>query len=100
MSGLSPDQSEVARKNYSTFLQQLASVGQNKVAEALGQSETSISRWKNGEVETVMRALARLGLQVVPVSAPYVDRSYLAALKTIARHALDAEVQAAEPTDR
>ncbi len=53
---------ERARKNLQGILQALSSIGQARVAEALGVSESTISRWKDsGELERLARLLAVLG---------------------------------------
>lgn len=49
------------------ILRRLASIGQVKLAEALGVSEATISRWKSEQAEQCAKALALLGLKVVPV---------------------------------
>lgn len=97
MTELSQEQAETARKNYSAFLQALASTGQKNLAEALGLSETAISRWKQGDMELATKALAVLGLRIVPLSDPYVPKDYLSALKVIVRHSLSEEQP--EPDD-
>lgn len=54
---------ERARKNLAGILRALASVGQARVAEAMGVSESTVSRWKDegGELERFARLLAVLG---------------------------------------
>lgn len=58
---------ERTRKNLSALLHGLASVGQAAVAEALGVSESTVSRWKEGggELERLARLLAALGQKTV-----------------------------------
>lgn len=81
---LSPGQHERAREFESLILQQLASVGQRTVANALDVSESTISRMKGGEIETLCRLLAALELQVVPGSAITKCPDYLKSLETLA----------------
>jgi hypothetical protein len=60
-----PDQVE-ARKSLAMILRRLAAVGQKPVGEALGKSETWVSRWKSEDAETCALWLNVLGLKVVP----------------------------------
>ncbi len=62
---ISPE--ERARKSTSAVLQRLAPDGtQRNLAQVLGVSEATISRWKE-DIGPVMRLVAQLGLKVVPV---------------------------------
>lgn len=72
-------------------LQRLVSVGQKTVADAIGLSESTVSRWKEGEIERWAKLFALLGLQVVPVSAVVVNAEYLRSLETLAELGLKAE---------
>ena len=63
---LSPADDEITRKITSIILQRLAEEGQNSVAEAVGLSETSVSRLKAQVTETV-RIMRVLGFKVVPL---------------------------------
>ncbi len=73
------------------MLQRLLSVGQKTVADAMTLSESTVSRWKEGEIERWSKVLALLGLQVVPVSAVVVNAEYLRSLETLAELGLKAE---------
>ena len=72
-------------------MQRLLSVGQKTVADAMTLSESTVSRWKEGEIERWSKVLALLGLQVVPVSAVVVNAEYLRSLETLAELGLKAE---------
>ena len=96
MDTLSAEQTGTARKINATLLQRLASVGQNRVATALGQSESTVSRWKDGELEKLASLLAVLGLKVVPVNQKCFDPQYIEALRMLARQALDEPAHALE----
>ncbi len=72
-------------------MQRLVSVGQKSVADAIGLSESTVSRWKEGEIERWAKLFALLGLQVVPVSAVVVNAEYLRSLETLAELGLKAE---------
>lgn len=81
---LRPEQHERAREFEALILQQLASVGQRAVASALDVSESTVSRMKGGEIETMCRLLAALELQVVAGDAVTKCPDYLKALETLA----------------
>ena len=72
-------------------MQRLVSVGQKTVADAIGLSESTVSRWKEGAIERWAKLFALLGLQVVPVSAVVVNAEYLRSLETLAELGLKAE---------
>lgn len=61
-----PAPDERSRKIVAIVFQRLSSVGQSRLAESLGVSEATISRWKAEQVEQCARALSALGLKVVP----------------------------------
>jgi DNA-binding transcriptional regulator YdaS (Cro superfamily) len=60
------ERDERARKTLSLIFQRLSSVGQARLAEQLSLSEASVSRWKSEQAEVCAKALAALGLKVVP----------------------------------
>ncbi|HBP0623976.1 TPA: transcriptional regulator [Pseudomonas aeruginosa] len=80
-----------AREFESLVLNRLLSVGQKTVADAIGVSESTVSRWKEGEIERWCKVLALLELQVVPMSAQCHPFEYIQALKTLAELGLQAE---------
>ncbi len=88
---LSQEQNARAREFEALILQQLASVGQRAVAEAVGVNESTVSRWKEGDIERWCKVLALLGLQLVPESAMVVNAEYLHSLETLAELGLKAE---------
>lgn len=75
MTELSPTQRETARKNERAVLHALASCGQKAVCEAVGWSESKISRFKDGGLEECCAALACIGLKIVPADACTVTRA-------------------------
>lgn len=75
---------ERSRKNAQVVLQALAATGQNELAKSMGVHESTISRMKDGGIETYCAALAHLGLKVVPVGVECYDPEYVAALRTLA----------------
>lgn len=72
-------------------MSRLASVGQKTVADAIGVNESTVSRWKDGEIERWSKVLAMLDLQVVPMTAVLVNGAYLRSLETLAELGLQAE---------
>lgn len=65
-----------AREIETTILRALAERGQGAIADAVGVSETRLSRWKNHaegagglDLEETSRVIAMLGLRLVPASA-------------------------------
>ncbi|MBR7206184.1 transcriptional regulator [Pseudomonas aeruginosa] len=90
-SQLNPERDARAREFESPILNRLLSVGQKTVADAIGVSESTVSRWKEGEIERWCKVLALLELQVVPMSAQCHPSEYIQALKTLAELGLQAE---------
>lgn len=77
--------SELARKSTTEILRRLASRGQKAVGEALGKSETWVSRWKSADAQSCADLLAVLGLKVVPAENECHAPSYIAHLRYFAR---------------
>jgi len=69
MAEASPEARETARKAQSIVFQRLQSVGQVRVAEALGVSEPTVSRMKNDDLPPVLLMLAVIGIKCVPITA-------------------------------
>ena len=80
-----------AREFESLILSRLLSAGQKTIADAIGLSESTVSRWKEGEIERWSKVLALLGLQLVPEQAVVVNADYLRSLETLAELGLRAE---------
>lgn len=80
-----------AREIESLILRRLSSVGQRQVAEAIGLSESTVSRWKEGEIERWSKVLVLLGLQVVPDDVKCHPAEYIESLKTLSRRCLELE---------
>ena len=73
------------RKNCSTILQRLASVGQTQVAQALSVSESTVSRMKEKELTELSKLLAVLGLKAVPEEMRCYRADAIDAIFTLAR---------------
>ena len=74
-----------ARENLSAILQALAEKGQGVVAQIMGVSDSSMSRWKSDEIPVMAKFLTALGLSVYPSSYVVVDPAYLQSLKVLAK---------------
>ena len=84
MSEVSQGLRESARKTDTYLRNQLAGMGQKNVAERLGVSESTISRWKTDEIETVALYLTAMGLKVVAIDAKMVSADQTKAMQTLA----------------
>lgn len=93
MSAVLPQADERSRKNLSTILQALGTIGQNQVAQALGISESTVSRMKDGELAQTSKLLSILKLKVVPEEFECVDPEYLAATELFAQRYLAIAVE-------
>lgn len=79
----SPSADERARKSTSIVLQRLSPDGtQRKLAEVLGVSESTVSRWKE-DVEPVMKLASHLGLKLVDEHRECIPRAEAAMLRRI-----------------
>jgi hypothetical protein len=85
----------LARKSIAEILRRLASRGQKPVGEALGKSETWISRWKSADAQTCADLLAVLGLKIVPAENECHAPAYIAHLRYFARIGVAVEQEAA-----
>ncbi|WP_341959222.1 CII family transcriptional regulator [Pseudomonas sp. RC10] len=88
---LSPEVDARAREFEALVLSRLLSAGQKVVADAIGLSESTVSRWKEGDIERWCKVLALLGIQLVPQTAVVVNASYLHSVETLAELGLKAE---------
>jgi len=74
-----------ARKIEHDILKRLASVGQARIAEQLGVNESTVSRWKDGDIARWARFLALLGLKTAPQAYRCYDEETLKAMFTFAK---------------
>jgi hypothetical protein len=89
---LGPDADSMAREYEAIFLSRMASLGQRSLGDLVGLSESAISNWKKERlIEKFCKAVAVLGLQVVPAEAQCHPPKYIEALKTLAELGLQAE---------
>lgn len=82
---------DIAREIETLILQRLARTSQKAIALETGCSESTVSRWNDGEYQRWAQVLTLLGLRVVPQTAVVVTADYLSALETMARIGLKAE---------
>lgn len=94
MAPLSMKGNERARKNLQSILQALATVGQASVAEAIGVSESTVSRMKDGELERLAQLLAALGLKVVPEAVKCYEPAFIESIFQLAKQRM-AQVESA-----
>jgi predicted XRE-type DNA-binding protein len=85
MPELSPADAARARKIEAQILNRLASVGQARIAEQLGINESTVSRWKDGEIARFAKFLALLGLKATPQEYKCYDEKTLEAMLTLAQ---------------
>jgi len=85
---LSVDQLERSRKFHGLILNGLAREGQVHVADAIGVHESTVSKWKDGDLERFAQILAVVGLKVVPASQRCYDAAEIDALLVLARQRL------------
>lgn len=85
MPELSDEMLARSRKNQTLVLQRLASVGQAPIAQGLGVSEATISRWKSEQSEQTAKMLALLGLKVVPATMQCYEPKQIGAILALAK---------------
>jgi len=76
---------ESARKSQTAILQRLAAVSQKSAGEAIGKSETWVSRFASEQLKTCADLLAALGLKVVPVNNVCYPREHIEHLEYFAK---------------
>ncbi|MBD9417638.1 MarR family transcriptional regulator [Achromobacter sp. K91] len=93
---VSAEQVESTRKNGARIqgevLRRLAEVTQDRAADFMGTSASTISRAKN-DLEQMCQLLAALGFQLSPSNAMVISRQELFAMKTMLAKYLQAEVE-------
>lgn len=70
-------------------------MGQATFAQELGTSEATVSRWKSEQLEHCAKALAILGLKIVPIEMRCMDPKKIGAILELAKSHL-AEIQGPE----
>lgn len=88
---LSAAQLEKAREYQSLILQQFAVIGQRAVANALDVSDSTVSRIKTEQVESISLLLVALELKVAPEEWKLTCPQYLRAIETLAARGIGHE---------
>ncbi|KAE8757337.1 transcriptional regulator [Paraburkholderia madseniana] len=89
MDQLSMPAAERARKSHSEALRHISEVGQNKIAEAIGVSPPTVSRFVSEDLERACLILATVGLKVVPIDRLVVKKHMFEAIATLAYGVID-----------
>ena len=89
MSSVSSAITEMTRKNERAVLQAFARVSQTKVAELMGVSDSTITRFKESGIEQACALLAACGLKVVPTDMQCFPQDKVHALLTLAKAHLE-----------
>ncbi|MDR2213067.1 MAG: lambda phage CII family protein [Pseudomonadales bacterium] len=93
---VSPDQLENTRKIGARFcgvvLRRLAEVTQERAADFMGVSASTISRAKE-DIERICHLFAAIGLQVAPLDAVVVSRDDIQALERMAYKYLQSRIE-------
>jgi len=86
-----------ARRLVSISMQRIAATGQNKIAEAIGTSEATVSRFIANDLERACQILAAVDLQVATADSMVVDPEEMRSLKRMAMKYLQADLARDEP---
>lgn len=89
MDQLSVTPSERARKSHSAAIRHISEVGQNKIAEQLGVSPPTVSRFVSEDLERACQILALAGMKVVPIDRVCVKKHMFEAIATLAYGVVD-----------
>lgn len=93
MTTVSGSVAERARKFVSVALQRISAKGQNAIADEIGVSASTMSRFVSDDLERACQVLAAAGLKVVDSSRVCVDPHMYEAMHRIATKAMsDAEI--------
>lgn len=74
----------LCRENETAMRAAIMSIGQARIAEVTGASESTISRWVTGELQKVAAYLAAANLRPVPADQPDITPAEYQALATLA----------------
>lgn len=88
MHEVSPELRERSRKIETLLRNALAEVGQTRVADKMGVSESTVSRLKADDIERMALFIVALGLRVVDTDQRTISASDLQALKHLAARGL------------
>lgn len=91
MTASSAEAAERSRKIVQVVLQRLAQRTAARVADAVGTSESTVSRFSSEHLDKVAAIFAELGLKVVPAEYKCYEPGYIEALHRLAQEQLKAE---------
>lgn len=86
---LTAEAHDKSRRFHALALQRVASVGQNRIAEQIGTSEATVSRFVSADLERACQILAVVGLKVVPIEMKCYPRDQIEAIFTLARASMN-----------
>lgn len=90
MDTVSPPPGELARKNLSVALHRISLAGQNKIADEIGLSAPTVSRFcSEGDLERACKVLAAAGIKCVPIEFQCFPRDTVAAFMHLAKERMD-----------
>ena len=90
MNTVSAASTERARKFVSLAMQRISAVGQNKIADEIGVSAPTVSRWVSDDLERACQILVAAGLKVVPAEMQCFPPRKVAIFMELARDHLNA----------
>ncbi|WP_063923108.1 type IV toxin-antitoxin system AbiEi family antitoxin domain-containing protein [Cupriavidus basilensis] len=90
MEPVSSPPGELARKNLTVSLHHIARTGQNRIAEEIGVSAPTISRFcSEGDLERACKVLAAAGIKCVPIEFQCFPKDTVAAFMQLARERMN-----------
>lgn len=85
-----------AQRNLSVILQALAKVGQSRVADLVGISPSTVTVFKEEQLQRFTAVLAACGLKAVPDTEESVDMVEVRALRVLARARIQEQIDQPE----
>lgn len=90
METVSAPPGELARKNLSVALREIARTGQNRIADEIGVSAPTVSRFcSEGDLERACKVLAAAGIKCVPIEYQCFPKNTVAAFMQLARERMN-----------
>lgn len=94
MTTVSSSVAERSRKYLQACMQSISRVGQNSIAEQLGVSAPTVSRFVSDDLERACQVIAAAGLKIVPAEMRCYPQDQIDAILTLARGRLNQTVSA------
>ncbi|WP_321914802.1 CII family transcriptional regulator [Paraburkholderia sp. J11-2] len=89
MTAVSATVAERSRKAQSLALQRISATGQNTIADEIGLSAATVSRWVGEDLERACQVLSAAGLKLVPAEMQCFPPRKVAILMELARDHLN-----------